>query len=403
MADPLSIAASVIAIATVFLQSSKALTEFVRDIKGAPEELRAVASDTKTFSAQVLAVKKSLAMPAMARLVDDTEVIRESMLVMHDAMQNYVEACDVLMKKLDAHSTSAGSGVKLYGNMMHAVLQASGNASVVQIDRATIASASSNVASSLLSYAASVAAGPDSISARSYRLAVEAADFDLMEKLLDQGVSVDTVFHEGHTALIQAVMREDLAMAQLLLDHGADPHAVSHEGRTALLQAVANKDLVMVQLLLDRGANPSTDKSSALTTERRQMDATELMRRTSTDRNSEEQQQDESGDSVLHLAMRAWQSADECYSIVLTLLEYSANVNATNTSGDTPLSLLLREAAGKEGCDRVVRLLINRGASSNCRNSAGDTPLSYTLCGQYPWDEFNQRNRFGTIAFGNGS
>ncbi|KAK6436259.1 hypothetical protein LTR95_007548 [Oleoguttula sp. CCFEE 5521] len=398
MADPLSIAASVVGVATLFLQSSKVLTDFVQDVKGAPAELKAIASDANAFSAQVLAVKISLADTEIARLVDKTEVIRGLMANMRDAMQSCADACQSLLEELDSHATSTTTGFRLARDLgrvfkkkdilaalgylvihMHTAVLASGNADTVQVDPAVITSPGINVASTLGKYAASVAAGPDS------RLAVDAVDIDLMGKILDQGVvSVDTVFHEGHTALLQAVVKSDLAMVEFCLDHGADPHA-------ALLQAVFDENLPMVQLLVDRGACP---RAIALSTDM-------VM-----DRKFEVKQLNQRKDTVLHLAIRGsaklsdWcdlQSVDDLCTMVLTLLESGADVDATNASGDTPLGLLLRTAAGGEHCEKLVRILIDHGASPNSVNRVGDTPLSSTLCGQYPSREFGERTRMAKL------
>nr|OQO29527.1 hypothetical protein B0A51_02619 [Rachicladosporium sp. CCFEE 5018] len=348
------------------------------DVKGAPEELKAIANDANAFSAQVLAVKASLADAEIARLVDRTEVIRGLMANMRDAMQNCADACQSLLLKLGSHATLTMTGLSIARDLgwmfkkkdilaavqrlantklsltasyssatlvmqMHSAVLASGNAATVQINPAKITGAGINVASTLGQYAASLAATPDSISGRSYRLAIDAGDVDLVERMLDQGIGIDTVLDEGHTALLQAVVNKDLTMMQLLLNRGASPHAI-----WMYTTVVTNYDVQV-------------------------------------------EEEDQQKDTVLHLAIRAWQSADECHAMVLTLVQSGADVNATNANGDAPLNLLLREAAGQQGCDKVVRVLIEHGASLDWRNNAGDTLLSSTLCGQYPWGELDKR------------
>ncbi|OQN97394.1 hypothetical protein B0A48_16553 [Cryoendolithus antarcticus] len=426
MADPLSIAASVIAIATVFLQSSKALTEFVQDVKGAPEELRAIASDAKTFSAHVLAVKSSLAIPDIGRLVDRTEAIRGLMAVMCDAMQRCADACQALLRKLESHTSSTTTGLKLARDLgwvfkkkdilaavqrlantkltlttsytsanlviqLHTLVLDSGNASAVQIDPATVTSAGIDVASTLGRFrAASIRVGPESVSARSYLLAAEAGNVKLVEELLDQGVDVDSRFAEGHSALLLATARLDAPLIKLLLDRGADPLIDSDSLPTPLSIAVALGDHLtlpcMVAVLARRASHPAW--------------------------------RDNKGNSVLHLLMGAWGSEDDWHTNSRTLtdrgvslkagtdatdrrrltdaqvdaarkmfleslcllLDSGADLNLRNASGDVPLGVLLREAGGRYYGIEVTQLLIDCGTHLDVQNSAGDSLLSSGLC-----------------------
>ena len=58
MADPLSLIAGVISVATVAVQSAKALSKLIDDIKGAPREIQAVAHDIHAFRSIVSSLRK---------------------------------------------------------------------------------------------------------------------------------------------------------------------------------------------------------------------------------------------------------------------------------------------------------------------------------------------------------
>ena len=70
MADPLSIVAGVVGIATAAVQSSKTLFDLIKDIRGAPAEVKAISRDVYVFASIVLTmsatVKKTSSEVALA-------------------------------------------------------------------------------------------------------------------------------------------------------------------------------------------------------------------------------------------------------------------------------------------------------------------------------------------------
>lgn len=60
MADPFAIVAGVISIAAVVVQSSKALSKLIDNVKEAPQEIRAVARDVHAFRSIVSSLKIAL-------------------------------------------------------------------------------------------------------------------------------------------------------------------------------------------------------------------------------------------------------------------------------------------------------------------------------------------------------
>lgn len=88
--------------------------------------------------------------------------------------------------------------------------------------------------------------------------------------LLERGVPVDAVNHNGHTALAlcaeHAKAEARAPMAQLLLAHGANANTPGgHHGGTVLHRAVMHGDITLAQLLLEHGADPNLQDWSGKT------------------------------------------------------------------------------------------------------------------------------------------
>ncbi len=72
--------------------------------------------------------------------------------------------------------------------------------------------------------------------------------------LLDSGVSVNLLDHDGYSALRWASGKGQLKVVRFLLDHGAQIDKPDKTNCTPLYDAAANGRLETVRLLLDRGA-----------------------------------------------------------------------------------------------------------------------------------------------------
>lgn len=79
--------------------------------------------------------------------------------------------------------------------------------------------------------------------------AARGGQVETMQKLLAQGVDINTRDDKGNTALMLAVTHRQLNTVRMLLDRGADPALVNNEGLTALRLASQMDMPEMVQLL----------------------------------------------------------------------------------------------------------------------------------------------------------
>jgi ankyrin repeat protein len=87
--------------------------------------------------------------------------------------------------------------------------------------------------------------------------AVKKSDFAAVQRLLQQGASVNVSEADGSTALHRAVESDDPEMTRLLLRAGADAKRANRYGMTPLHLAAVNGNGALVRELLDAGADPN--------------------------------------------------------------------------------------------------------------------------------------------------
>ena len=96
--------------------------------------------------------------------------------------------------------------------------------------------------------------GDDEYRRMLYQTGILAGNRDLVESLLDDGVSVDAPwFNHGATALLLGAGEE---MMRFLLERGASPNVEDWEGLTPLGNAIRGRQVDIVLLLLEYGADP---------------------------------------------------------------------------------------------------------------------------------------------------
>ena len=179
-------------------------------------------------------------------------------------------------------------------------------------------------------------------------LSIRSEHYDIAQLLLEKDVDVNMRNDSGATALIVASKMRSSALAVLpiintLLDKGADVDAQDNQGYTALMNAVDEGWDDLVHVLLEGGA--AVDKK------------------------------DEKGWTALHFASNK-------PDIVLTLLDYGADVNAQDLLGMTPLM-----RAARSGNANVISLLLERGALINTADAKGKTALQFAQELEDPYEK----------------
>lgn len=86
-----------------------------------------------------------------------------------------------------------------------------------------------------------------------------------LTRLIAGGLSPDARDVGGFTALMAAIVNDQMAAARALLDRGADVNVRAHGGITALMLAVINDRPSAVKLLLERGADINAQSGAGWT------------------------------------------------------------------------------------------------------------------------------------------
>lgn len=100
MADPISIIAGVISIATVVVQSSKALSKLIDNVKETPQEIRAVARDVHAFRSIVSSLKIALEERDVKDAVSRDTALVEMIGNLSHPLTNCEEALQSLVTKI---------------------------------------------------------------------------------------------------------------------------------------------------------------------------------------------------------------------------------------------------------------------------------------------------------------
>lgn len=166
--------------------------------------------------------------------------------------------------------------------------------------------------------------------ASEFQTAIIRDNFVAMRKLLQQGVSPNTLDERGRPALVKAMQLESLRVAQTLIQaRGIDINAASPAGETALMHACIKGHLDVVKQLLALGARVN-----------------------------------QPGWTPLHYAASA--DAEHSVAIAALLLEQHAYIDAESPNQSTPLML-----AAQYGSQDMVQLLLDAGADVQVRNQLG--------------------------------
>ena len=170
--------------------------------------------------------------------------------------------------------------------------------------------------------------------------AAEAGDLSAVQRLLDQGASVDAANDRGVTALIAAAYRNHLEVARALIEAGADVNRQDETRQSAYLISTSEGYLALLQLTLANGADVRSLDS---------FNGTGLIR-----------------------------AADRGHvEIVAELLKTDIDVNHINRLNWTALLEAVILGDGGERHTEVVRLLVDAGADVALADGDGVTPLEH--------------------------
>ncbi len=177
-----------------------------------------------------------------------------------------------------------------------------------------------------------------------------------VEQLIVEGVNLEDINENGHSALFIAVQHGNVEIVELLLEKGADIHQ-EPEGKTILMKAIGSRNAKeMIELLLKKGAPINTrtvlnESALSFAVQYGDVEIVELLLEKGADIH-----QSLEGITILMKAIGS-RNAKE---MIEFLLKKGADINAKGPFGESVLS-----AAVQYGDTKIVKLLLERGAEIN--------------------------------------
>jgi len=195
-------------------------------------------------------------------------------------------------------------------------------------------------------------------------------DYNIVEDMLNKGISPNTVIDESITPLMYAAQSGQLRICKLLVAKGADVNLSPRNGHTALIAAVKSNNVQVLDFLMEKGAL---------------IDLPDIFGRTPIIYAAVY------GDSALceklflykaDVSIKDYEGEDALMAAVINqhkeiipyLLSRNANPNTSNKNDVSPLMV-----ATSNNDYTVIELLLNKGANINHISKGGQTPLSIAI------------------------
>jgi len=198
--------------------------------------------------------------------------------------------------------------------------------------------------------------------------AATVGDVRIMRMLVDCGADVNVASpHDGHTALLEAVMEKNLEAVTFLLEQGANPNVISSDKLTPLIEATRGDLTDIAQKLLEYGASPTlaTEIGAPTPLHIAAFEGFAGTLKLLASAAETVDPQDEDGTTPLMLAAQ-----ENRVDAIDILLDCNAEIDLQDCTGST--ALIAAVAAGRvEAAER----LLSRGAQVNIANNRGCTPL----------------------------
>lgn len=200
--------------------------------------------------------------------------------------------------------------------------------------------------------------------------AIDIFSFHGMEKLAIQCIETSK---EAGFSLHLAALSGEVNLTKILIEKGVNIHSLGHNGLTPLQNAVTanfrktkKSKIAIVDALLEKGAFPNTPSQPPLHLEAASS-GNERVIDMLLNHGANPGQKDENGKTPLHLAA----TAGNIDAILCLLKSYPIGINEQDRNGNTALHLAAANVKGIQ----VLAPLINAGVDIDLKNISGKTAL----------------------------
>ncbi len=190
-------------------------------------------------------------------------------------------------------------------------------------------------------------------------------DSNIVKKMIDEGVDVNSTTVAGVTPLMYAADGGHIEIVKMLVEAGAEINKKPDNGTTALISAVKNNHFWISEYLLKQGANPNLHNKEEISPllyacGYNYFNLSDMLLYFGANTNHAK-----NGVTPLHLAAMHGDSA-----LIRSLFDYGSDIHAIDSSGFTPLHM-----AVQNGHFQAVQLLLNQGADVNRHTKNNFSPL----------------------------
>jgi len=184
-------------------------------------------------------------------------------------------------------------------------------------------------------------------------IAVNSRNNDLVKKLLENGADASVKDPYGRTLLIEAVIKDNIKLAEMISDAGVDVDEKGPDGENALMKAIAKGNESMVKLLMESNADINA--------------------------------KDDFGETCI---WKAWYIKNKNSNILKIFIENGADMDVKSASVKGVVGgrkvvreggLVLLSEVIKAELTGIVELMIENGADVNATDSAGVTPIMWSV------------------------
>ena len=158
--------------------------------------------------------------------------------------------------------------------------------------------------------------------------------------------NMETENDEGHTALMAAVVEDQMENAKFLLQAGANKETKDRHGDDLLTKALKSDSNAIFDMLVKEGVTPSGGDTNLILAAR--YGSEKIFKKLMETENVDIDAKNDKGETALAAAVENWRS-----DIILTLLEKGANPDTPNEAGVNP-----REEAKKIGREEKLLMLL---------------------------------------------